>query len=128
MSQQHTPTPWRWADWNATFGTLEDAENMKTLETANGFGPEPRIAKRESHSQHILTVEDYILEADKAFIVQCVNSHAALVEALKCALTHAGPGRPDEKNLPACCQDGGGIITCSLEQMLEAALKLAGEG
>lgn len=55
---------------------------------------------------------------------------AALVEALKCALTHeaASPGQPNEEKLPACCQYGDGIITCSLEQMLEAALKLAGEG
>lgn len=59
------------------------------------------------------------------FMVKACNAHEALEEAVRCALVHqkAYPGSPDDDDLPACCRAEDGLIICTLQEMLEKALK-----
>jgi len=78
MAEQHSPLPWRWEPRESLVG-YHDA----VLLAADGSGVAYHSASWPVDS------------ADAAFIVRCVNSHAALLDALKGLVNHS-----------ECCCDG----------------------
>lgn len=65
-----TPGPWRWGDWSATFGTLE--EEPYVLERAPMFGPFPAIRHAEDQAVAVLRTEmaDEESAANRAYIAR----------------------------------------------------------
>ena len=55
-AKKAVPGPWRWADWSATFGTLEQERN--TLEHSPGSRPFPAVAERDRETTRVLRLED----------------------------------------------------------------------
>lgn len=53
-----------------------------------------------------------------------ISKRDALLEAAQCALAHQPREEPDP--LPACCENDGGLVCCTLEKMLEDAIALQG--
>ena len=69
---KHTPTPWRIRDLNDDFG--KNAPQIATMADPDGFGKPIASVCHLSESER---------EANAAYIIQCVNSHSALVAALE---------------------------------------------
>lgn len=84
LCEQATPGPWRWSDWSARFGDVEDGERMLTL-TGNDDRPvEPQVAKRTGSGRHVLTLEERIdHEADAAFIAASRQLVPALIAEVR---------------------------------------------
>ena len=89
MASASTPRPWRWADWEASFGTYEDPDRMIYLEHSpkHGSDPSPVLRERGDASQLVFRLEDSMdNDADRQFILDACNSHDKLLryeEALR---------------------------------------------
>jgi hypothetical protein len=55
VARAATPGPWRWGDWSATFGTLE--QDPYVLERAPGLGPFPALRHRDNDAEQVLYTE-----------------------------------------------------------------------
>jgi hypothetical protein len=121
-----TPTPWSW-DYNEISGPFDG----KTMETVVGQEPGSNY---ESYGPLILSA------ANGQFIVRAVNSHEALVGALKAALyeLHCGPsndGREPSQMNPGEFASGHWCPQCDegvdrngeARELGRSALELAGE-
>src|SRR5208282_4223527 len=86
MNQSHTPTPWH-------IGSQLDhihAQGGELILTVSGDGPS-------------LPTDN----VDALYIVHCVNSHDALVKALRQAdCPHSARGRPDPDTVGGCVDSG----------------------
>ncbi|MFA5382423.1 MAG: hypothetical protein WC356_04600 [Candidatus Micrarchaeia archaeon] len=98
---KHTATPWK---VSSVF--VNNAPNETHITT--GKWGQPSIAVVDN-------------EANAAYIVRCVNSHEALVEACKVSLENHEIGEYES-------QMQGKPRYCEVLEILRAALKLAGEG
>jgi hypothetical protein len=66
IAKAATPGPWRWGDWDATFGTVENPRNMRFLErNLTAFAdPAPYKCSRQDGRHGVLTTEEFV-ENDK---------------------------------------------------------------
>lgn len=80
----HTPTPWSILPKRllAEYGGLRFLEPIATIAHYTDEGPDMRWE----------VIAENLSNADAAFLVQAVNSHAALVEALETALLEIPDG------------------------------------
>jgi hypothetical protein len=88
----HTPAPWHWADgWKKYKVGLGEFEGPKFLGLQLlGADGEEIIPMRVDHHEVIIDFnsaeEEPIAQGNREFIIRCVNSHQALLEACKEAL------------------------------------------
>lgn len=91
-AKKAVPGPWRWADWTAMFGTLEQERN--TLEHSPGSPPFPAVAERDRETTRVLRLEDpleidpdqeasaeHIARHDPARVLREVEAKRAIVAA-----------------------------------------------
>jgi hypothetical protein len=87
LCAQATPAPWRWGDWQATFDTWEDADNMLTLEWNETVGDavDPQVRRRDNRCESVLCVEPEGIEneADRELIVEARNALPVLLDMIE---------------------------------------------
>ncbi|MEO7895882.1 MAG: hypothetical protein ABIR65_01165 [Pseudolysinimonas sp.] len=82
LAEAATPGPWRWSDWNATYGTLESDERL-TLTGNDARHPEAQSAKRGIGGRHVLYVVDAPVTANAAFITTSRTAVPALIAEIE---------------------------------------------
>lgn len=114
MKTEHTPTPWKYeyVDRNrAVISAPKGANHVYCL-----FGEFVGPPDFEKQTQLVTcTISHQEAEANAAFIVRAVNSHAALVEALEAA----------QDELSAIVDGNPNMVDDSTLDKISAALELA---
>lgn len=86
-NSKRTPGFWRWSDWDAYFGTLEDESNMTVLDSwPEQLSIESRVASSDDPGVKVIRIErDDERQEDKDFIAACSVDIPNLLESLKAA-------------------------------------------
>lgn len=115
LARAATPGPWRWGDWDATFGTAELPERMLVLE----FNPTrradqaPCVRLRGDGARMVLRLEEPVQFESNAAYIAAANPATvlALVKELRAARAVADRLRSLAEGLQCCDNDGSRACT-----------------